>query len=140
MIVKRHAFWPLNRLKNHAGRRVFLYFVAVDAAGHLGRVDYPNNDWVKKEYSGNLVSKLIDAAGTERRFSYQYDNRDQLTREVELTHVDDPDDWLEGPPNTYSYDHAQNRVAAVRAGTVNETYGYSIANKMTNIWRGSQSA
>jgi hypothetical protein len=57
--------------------------------------------------------------GTERRFSYDYDQREQLTEETEW--LPDEIDWLEGTPNTY--DHAQNRATAVKSSqSIYETY------------------
>jgi len=70
--VYNAAGYPV-RVYDRAGRETVSTY---DAAGHVIRVDYPNGDWVKKEYTGNLVSKLMDAAGNTTEYFYCYE---QLT-------------------------------------------------------------
>jgi RHS repeat-associated protein len=114
-----------------------------DSENRLSAVSYGTLCSVTYGYNfAQQISSMNETiAGTERRFVYEYDQRDQLTEETEWLYAGDELDWLEGPPNMYTYDHAQNRATAVKSGqSIYETYGYSIANKMTNIWRGSASA
>ena len=66
------AGYPV-RARDRMGREITNTW---DAAGHLLRVDYPNGDWVKKEYSGNLVTRVIDARHNTTDYFYCHE---QLT-------------------------------------------------------------
>lgn len=44
-----------------------------DAAGHLLRVDYPNGDSVRKEYVGDMVTKVVDGRGNVTRYHYDHE-------------------------------------------------------------------
>ncbi|MCX7005567.1 MAG: hypothetical protein NTV22_20210, partial [bacterium] len=85
--------------------------MAVDAAGHLVRVDYPNNDWIKKAYTGNLVSKLIDAAGNTTEYFYCYE---------QLTGVRFPD----GSTRAAGFDNFNRQIWAVDERGVAVTNAY----------------
>ncbi|MCX7004750.1 MAG: hypothetical protein NTV22_15965 [bacterium] len=123
-----------------SGTQIVLQFHSYDTENRLVSIIGGGHRTVTYQYNNaQQISGMNETiSGTERRFVYEYDNRDQLTEETEWLNSGE---WEEGPPNTYCYDNAQNRVSAVTTGQgIHEYYGYSIANKMTNIWRGSQSA
>ena len=68
--------------------------------------------------------------GSQQIFSYVYDDRDQITKET-----------ISGSEAVnYSYDLAQNRMSKSSQSPNIDTYSYVIANKLTNVLIGSQSA
>jgi len=83
----------------------------MDAAGHVIRVDYPNNDWVQKQYTGNLASKLMDAAGNTTEYFYCHE---------QLTGVRFPD----GSTRAAGFDNFNRQIWAVdeRGVAVTNTY------------------
>ena len=123
-----------------SGSQILLHLHSYDTENRLTSISGGGHRTVTYQYNNaKQISGMHETiSGIERRFVYEYDSRDQLTEETEWLNSGE---WEEGPPNTYTYDNTQNRISAVTTGQgIHESYGYSIANKMTNIWRGSQSA
>ena len=95
---------------------------------------YNNNTKLDLSYKYNNAQQITNISetylGSQQIYSYVYDDRDQLTKET-----------ISGSEAVnYSYDLAQNRMSKYSQSPNIDTYSYVIANKLTNIYVGSQSA
>ncbi|MCP4709273.1 MAG: hypothetical protein GY869_11660, partial [Planctomycetes bacterium] len=88
-----------------------------DAAGHLVRVDFPNGDFVKKTYKGDLVSNLIDGEGNETKFYYDHE---------QLIGVEFPD----GTKRAAGFDNLNNQIWAVDERGIAVTNVFDKANRL----------
>lgn len=76
--VYNYAGFPA-RVRDRAGKWTTNTW---DVAGRLIRVDYPNGDWVQKQYNGDLLTLLIDGQHNTTTFHYCHE---------QLTGVEFPD-------------------------------------------------
>ena len=88
-----------------------------DAAGHVLSVHFPNGDWVEKQYAGNLVTNLADAAGNNTAYFYDHE---------QLTFVAFPD----GSTRAAGFDNLNKQMWAVDERGVAVTNAYDALGRL----------